>query len=279
MNYFINFLKGAAVGIANIIPGVSGGTLAVITGIYNKLIDIIGNFLSHLKSWTKLKEDFKFLIPIGLGAVIGIVLFSKVLKWLLATFNMPTLFCFMGLIIGSLPLLFNQAKEKGFKIKYLIPFAITLVLMIILNIIGANVTEGSGIETFDKTPINMILLVFYGFIAAGTMVIPGISGSMVMMIMGIYTAILTAVSTLDIIILLPFAFGVLIGVIVVSKLMDILLEKFYSYTYFAILGFIIGSIIFIFPGFAFNLTGLVSVIVFIIGFVVSYFVSKLVKND
>ncbi len=279
MNYFINFLKGAAVGIANIIPGVSGGTLAVITGIYNKLIDIIGNFLSHLKSWTKLKEDFKFLIPIGLGAVIGIVLFSKVLKWLLATFNMPTLFCFMGLIIGSLPLLFNQAKEKGFKIKYLIPFAITLVLMIILNIIGANVTEGSGIETFDKTPINMILLVFYGFIAAGTMVIPGISGSMVMMIMGIYTAILTAVSTLDIIILLPFAFGVLIGVIVVSKLMDILLEKFYSYTYFAILGFIIGSIIFIFPGFAFNLTGLVSVIVFIIGFVASYFVSKLVKND
>lgn len=279
MNYFINFLKGAAVGIANIIPGVSGGTLAVITGIYNKLIDIIGNFLSHLKSWTKLKEDFKFLIPIGLGAVIGIVLFSKVLKWLLATFNMPTMFCFMGLIIGSLPLLFNQAKEKGFKIKYLIPFAITLILMIILNIIGANVTEGSGIETFDKTPINMILLVFYGFIAAGTMVIPGISGSMVMMIMGIYTAILTAVSTLDIIILLPFAFGVLIGVIVVSKLMDILLEKFYSYTYFAILGFIIGSIIFIFPGFAFNLTGLVSVIVFIIGFVVSYFVSKLVKND
>ena len=111
------------------------------------------------------------------------------------------------------------------------------------------------------------------------MVIPGISGSMVMMIMGIYTAILTAVSTLDIIILLPFAFGVLIGVIVVSKLMDILLEKFYSYTYFAILGFIIGSIIFIFPGFAFNLTGLVSVIVFIIGFVASYFVSKLVKND
>ena len=279
MNYFINFLKGAAVGIANIIPGVSGGTLAVITGIYNKLIDIIGNFLSHLKSWTKLKEDFKFLIPIGLGAVIGIVLFSKVLKWLLATFNMPTMFCFMGLIIGSLPLLFNQAKEKGFKIKYLIPFAITLILMIILNIIGANVTEGSGIETFDKTPINMILLVFYGFIAAGTMVIPGISGSMVMMIMGIYTAILTAVSTLDIIILLPFAFGVLIGVIVLSKLMDILLEKFYSYTYFAILGFIIGSIIFIFPGFAFNLTGLVSVIVFIIGFVVSYFVSKLVKND
>lgn len=279
MNYFINFLKGAAVGIANIIPGVSGGTLAVITGIYNKLIDIIGNFLSHLKSWTKLKEDFKFLIPIGLGAVIGIVLFSKVLKWLLATFNMPTMFCFMGLIIGSLPLLFNQAKEKGFKIKYLIPFAITLILMIILNIIGANVTEGSGIETFDKTPINMILLVFYGFIAAGTMVIPGISGSMVMMIMGIYTAILTAVSTLDIIILLPFAFGVLIGVIVVSKLMNILLKKFYSYTYFAILGFIIGSIIFIFPEFAFNLTGLVSVIVFIIGFVVSYFVSKLVKND
>jgi putative membrane protein len=278
MNYLINFLKGAVVGIANIIPGVSGGTMAVITGIYQRLIDIIGNILSHLKSWEKLKEDFKFLIPIGLGAVIGIVAFSKLLKMLLELYNMPTLYCFLGLIIGSLPLIFKSANKNGFQKKYLISFIITILFMIILNLLATNLSEENTLKEFEKSPLTMIKLIGYGFVAAGTMVIPGISGSMVMMIMGIYTAILTAVSNLDIIILIPFAIGVLIGVIVVSKIINILLEHFYGYTYYAILGFIIGSIIFIFPGFSFNITGLADIITFVIGFLISFFISKFSKQ-
>lgn len=277
MKHLINVLKGAVVGIANIIPGVSGGTMAVITGIYEKLIDIIGNILSHLKSWTKLKEDLKFIIPIGIGALVGIVGFSKLLKWLLESYEMPTLYCFLGLIIGSLPLIFKNANEKGFNIKYIIPFVITTGFMIGLNIIAMNVNEASAIVEFGKTPIDMLKLLGYGFVAAGTMIIPGISGSMVLMIMGVYEAILTAVSTLDIITLIPFAIGVGIGIIVVSKIIDMLIAKFYGYTYYAILGFIIGSIIFIFPGFALSLTGLASVITFVIGFVVSFMISKISK--
>lgn len=274
MKYFIDILKGAVVGIANIIPGVSGGTMAVITGIYEKLIDIIGNIFSHLKSWTKLKEDLKFIIPIGIGAVVGIVAFSKVLEWLLDSYEMPTLYCFLGLIIGSLPLIFKNANDKGFNIKYIIPFVITTALMILLNMISVDETI---LVEFGKTPIDMLKLVGYGFVAAGTMIIPGISGSMVLMIMGIYNAILAAVSSLDITVLIPFAIGVGIGIIIVSKIIDMLLAKFYGYTYYAILGFIIGSIIFIFPGFAFSLTGLASVITFVIGFVVSFMVSKISK--
>ena len=274
MKYFIDILKGAVVGIANIIPGVSGGTMAVITGIYEKLIDIIGNIFSHLKSWTKLKEDLKFIIPIGIGAVVGIVAFSKVLEWLLGSYEMPTLYCFLGLIIGSLPLIFKNANDKGFNIKYIIPFVITTALMILLNMI--NVDETILVE-FGKTPIDILKLVGYGFVAAGTMIIPGISGSMVLMIMGIYNAILAAVSSLNITVLIPFAIGVGIGIIIVSKIIDMLLAKFYGYTYYAILGFIIGSIVFIFPGFAFSLTGLASVITFVIGFVVSFMISKISK--
>jgi len=277
MKYLINVLKGAVVGIANIIPGVSGGTMAVITGIYEKLIDIISNILSHLKSWTKLKEDLKFIIPIGIGAVIGIVAFSKLLKWLLKSFEMPTLYCFLGLIIGSLPLIFKNANEKGFNKKYIIPFVVTTGLMIGLNIIAMNVSESNAIIEFGRTPIDILKLLGYGFVAAGTMIIPGISGSMVLMIMGVYEAILTAVSSLDIITLIPFAIGVGIGIIIVSKIINILLEKFYGYTYYAILGFIIGSIIFIFPGFAFSLTGLASVITFVIGFAASFMISKISK--
>ena len=277
MKYLIDILKGALVGIANIIPGVSGGTMAVITGIYEKLIDIIGNILSHLRSWTKLKEDLKFIIPIGIGALIGIIGFSKLLKWLLTYYEMPTLYCFLGLIIGSLPLIFKNANEKGFNKKYIIPFIITTVFMIVLNIIAISVNDGNAIVEFSKTPIDMLKLVGYGFIAAGTMIIPGISGSMVLMIMGVYEAILTAVSNLDIITLIPFVIGVGIGIIVVSKIIDMLLDNFYGYTYYAILGFIIGSIIFIFPGFAFTLTGLASIITFVIGFAVSFMISKISK--
>lgn len=278
MKYFIDFLKGAVVGIANIIPGVSGGTMAVITGIYQKLIYIIGNILSHLKSWTKLKEDLKFIIPIGLGAIIGIVAFSKVLKWLLDNYEMPTLYCFLGLIIGSLPLIFKSANKKGFNIKYVIPFIVTTVLMILLNILAMNISEGNTLTEFGRTTTDILKLLGYGFVAAGTMIVPGISGSMVLMIMGVYEAILTAVSNLDIIVLIPFIIGVGIGIIIVSKIIDILMNKFYGYTYYAILGFIIGSIIFIFPGFTFNLTGFVSIITFIIGFLISFFVSKISKE-
>ena len=277
MQYLINALKGAVVGIANIIPGVSGGTMAVITGIYEKLIDIIGNILSHLKSWTKLKEDLKFIIPIAIGAVIGIVGFSKLLKWLLESFEMPTLYCFLGLIIGSLPLIFKNANEKGFKKIYIIPFVITTAFMIALNFISMKVGESDTIMQFGKNPIDILKLLGYGFVAAGTMIIPGISGSMVLMIMGVYTTILTAVSELNILILIPFAIGVGMGIIVVSKIIDMLLEKFYGHTYYAILGFIIGSIIFIFPGFALSLTGLASVITFAIGFVASFMLSKISK--
>ena len=277
MQYLINALKGAVVGIANIIPGVSGGTMAVITGIYEKLIDIIGNILSHLKSWTKLKEDLKFIIPIAIGAVIGIVGFSKLLKWLLESFEMPTLYCFLGLIIGSLPLIFKNANEKGFKKIYIVPFVITTAFMIALNFISMKVGESDAIMQFGKNPIDILKLLGYGFVAAGTMIIPGISGSMVLMIMGVYTTILTAVSELNILILIPFAIGVGMGIIVVSKIIDMLLEKFYGYTYYAILGFIIGSIIFIFPGFALSLTGLASVITFVIGFVASFMLSKISK--
>lgn len=277
MNYFINVLKGAIVGIANIIPGVSGGTMAVITGIYQKLIDIIGNILSHLKSWSKLKEDIKFILPIGIGAVIGIVAFSKILKWLLENHSMPTLYCFLGLILGSLPYIFKNANQKGFQIKYLIPFVITTGFMILLNMIATSIGEENALQEFEKTPLELIKLFGYGFIAAGTMIIPGISGSMVLMIMGVYTAILSAVSNLNIPVLIPFALGVMVGIILVSKLVDLLMEKFYGYTYYAILGFILGSIIFIFPGFAFNLTGLISILTFVIGLLASFFFSKMSK--
>lgn len=278
MKHLINALKGALVGVANVIPGVSGGTIAVITGIYENIINIVSNILKHLRNWKELKKDLIYIIPIGIGAVVGILLLSKLIKFLLESYNMQTMYAFLGLIIGSIPLIFKKANEKKFKKRYLIPFAITLLIMIGLVILNSQVDTTVTLQEFEKTPIELFKVGIYGVIGAATMVIPGISGSMVMMIIGVYNAVINAVSALDIVILIPFAIGMVVGIILISKLIKLLLEKWHGYTYYAILGFILGSIIFIYPGISFDMTGLASIIAFAIGAIISYKVGSLNKE-
>ncbi len=275
MKYFIDFLKGMLIGIANIIPGLSGGTMAITVGIYEKLISTIGNFFKKFKE--TFKENMIFLIPIGLGAVIGVVGFSKLLEFLLDKFAMPTKFAFIGLILGSFPLIFKKANKSGFKKSFIIPFIITLTIGITLTVLQIMGVAGKEVSGFDINFINIILLFIYGFIAAGTMVIPGISGSFMLLLMGVYSAILGAVSSLNIPVLIPFAIGVAAGILICAKIIDILLNNFYGYTYYAIIGFIIGALPAIFPGFSFNLQGLASVITLILGFIASFMFSKLDK--
>lgn len=277
MTYILNFFKGACVGVANIIPGVSGGTIAVIVGIYEKLIFIFSSIMADLRDFKKLKEDLKFVIPIGTGAISGIFLFSKLIKYLLEYQKIPVLYCFIGLILGSVPLLFKKANNNGFNKKYIISFIITIGFMILLCYLNFTAKDDSKIEEFEMSIISMLKIIFYGFLGAGTMIIPGISGSMVMMILGVYTAIISAVSSLNLKVLISFAIGMIIGVIVVSKIINKLLQKFYGYTFYAILGFVIGSIIFVFPGFSFTFTHMIGVITLFIGFFISYSISKISK--
>ena len=277
MTHMLNFLKGACVGIANIIPGVSGGTIAVIVGFYEKLIYILCNIFSDLRDFKKLKEDFKFVVPIGIGAVGGIFLFSKIIGYLLEHQRISVLYCFIGLILGSVPLLFKKANSNGFKKKYIISFIVTFGFMILLCYLNSNIRDNDQITEFQISLISILKIAFYGFLGAGTMIIPGISGSMVMMILDVYTAIINALSNLNFQVLIPFAIGMVIGVIVVSKIINKLLQKFYGYTFYSILGFVIGSIIFVFPGFSFTFTHMIGVIMLFIGFFISYSISKISK--
>ena len=148
MKYIINFLKGMIIGIANIIPGLSGGTMAILVGVYEKLIDTIGNFFKKFKE--TFVENMIFLIPIGLGAVVGVIGFSKLLEFLLDKYNMPTQFAFIGLVVGGLPLIFKNAnKEGGFKGKYFIPFFITFAIGLTLSILEMFGIAGTEISSFD----------------------------------------------------------------------------------------------------------------------------------
>lgn len=208
MKHIINFFKGMIIGIANVIPGVSGGTMAVSTGIYEDLIHTISTFFHNFKE--TFKKNMIFLLPIVLGAGIGILGFSKLLKFALQNYGMQTQFAFIGLILGSLPFVFKKSVEKGFSWKYLIPAVLTFTIGIVLAILELLGVTGNAVESFDINFFNIVLLFIYGVISAVSMVVPGISGSFILLLLGAYSAIIGAISSLNILVLIPFGIGVVV---------------------------------------------------------------------
>lgn len=236
MDFFKTMLCGAVIGLANIIPGVSGGTMAVILNIYDELISSISDFrTSPIKS-------IKFLTPIGLGAVIAILLCSSGLSYLLDTEYMIVNFFFIGIIIGSVPMLYSRATKKGVHSKKVytpmfITFALMMLMVIFSNVVG---TEETIIRTLS--PITFLQLFLASAVAAICMIVPGVSGSFVMLLFGVYTTIITAISEFNILLLATIGIGVLAGIFGGAKLIDTIIEKHETPTYFAILGLVFGSI-------------------------------------
>ncbi len=226
---------GGIIGIANAIPGVSGGTLAVVLGIYDKLIGSISGFLKDIKG------SIKFLLPVGIGAGIGIVLFGSLIEYLITYFAMPTNFFFFGLIVGSLPMIYKKAKSMGSVRSYhYLAFLLACGMMVALAIVGDT---GSTEVVETLTLSHAVTLIVAAFIAATGMLLPGVSGSMLLLIMGQYFTIITAVSNFNIIILAPVGIGVALGLSIGAILINFCLTRFPVVTYYAILGMVIGSLI------------------------------------
>ena len=252
MNFLIDLIKGIFVGVANVIPGVSGGTMAVSFGIYDKLLSAISNLFKDFK------RSFKILLPIALGMIIGIAGFTFVIGWLLRNQPFITSMAFTGLILGGIPSIlkaykdgWNQDTKKSavLNIVLLIIFAAIVIGMLFLN--G---DENSGV-LLTVNPTVIITVFFMGIIASATMIIPGVSGSLILMILGYYFGIISAVKDFitalkDInisamleqcAILIPFAIGCIIGIFGLAKLIKWLFARFASATYAAISGLILAS--------------------------------------
>lgn len=235
-----NLYRGLIIGASNVVPGISGGTLALILGIYDQLILSINKLFSR-----KWKQQLNFLIPLGIGMVIATFLFSKVIKWLFEYYPDPTQFAFIGLIIGILPLLFKESGIKqNFKGRHLILLLISVVVAASFGFFGGD--EGFIIAEIDLGTYGILLL--SGFIASTAMILPGISGSLVLLMMGVYGTIINAVTELQLNILIVFAIGIGIGIITMSKVISFLLRQYPIATYASIIGLVIGSILVIFPG-------------------------------
>lgn len=266
-------LKGFILGIANIIPGVSGGTLAITLGIYEELIGTISHIFSNLR------KNLAFIIPIGIGAIISVLVMSKLINYSLSKFPIPTTLFFIGLIVGGLPLIARKVKDEKPKPGNIVAFILTFSLILILTFLKS----GLGAVNLNNPGLGMILLLFLiGMIAAATMVVPGISGSFVLMLLGFYRPILNTISNItdfslikqNMLVLIPFGIGIVIGIILIAKLIEYLLKKHEIITYYAILGFISSSVISLFIGLFSNnfniLQILAGVLLFIVGSTVGY---------
>ena len=239
-------LQGMVVGIANIIPGVSGGTMMVAMGLYDKLIHAI----THLKS--EFKESLKLLVPIFLGAGIAIVALSRLFEFLLENYPIPTNFAFCGLIAGSLPFIFKKVKGHSVSVGRAVCFIIFFAIVILMAVMGET---GGNAADVSFGLINVVKLLVVGIIAAATMVIPGVSGSMMLMLLGYYDTILKTINNfMDALvvfdmqeilvqcgILIPFGIGVILGIFLIAKIIEFIFSKAEIHAYYAIIGLILAS--------------------------------------
>ena len=282
LNYLKEILRGVFIGIANIIPGVSGGTIALSMGVYEKIISAVNNVRKDFKN------SVKTLFPYVIGAVIGVVVLSFVIEYSLKNYELPTLMAFVGLILGGLPPIVKRVENEKFKFTHLISFILFALVIIVPTLIASNreaVREVSFSFGF------CILMFVLGVVAAASMVVPGVSGSMILMMLGYYsvilaniTAFIKALTAFNIPgmltccgILIPFGIGVLVGIVITSKLIEKLLNKYPNATMWGIIALVVTSPFAILWGVELNIPVLMilaSVVTFVIGFIVARKLSK-----
>ena len=241
------FFKGFIMGIANIIPGVSGGTLAIILGIYEKLLESISHFFKNFKN------NIKFLIPVFLGIGVSLLTMSNIIDYSYKHYPLPTTIFFVGLVLGGIPLLIRKTKKEQTKnvaaniLAFIFTFALVLIMAFADKLFGAN----KEVTLNSLSIIGYIKVLFVGCIASATMIIPGVSGSLVLMLLGYYYPIISLIKDLthlnnivgNGIVLGVFGIGILIGLVLIAKLLEYLFKKHAKATYCGVLGFIFASLI------------------------------------
>lgn len=277
--FILNILRGIVIGISNVIPGVSGGTMMVSMGIYDRLILVLTHFVKRMK------EAVALLVPIAIGMLLAIALFAKLFSEVLfPRFPLQTNLFFIGLILGGLPIIYKKVKGVSIKLPQVIAFLLFFALVTVLAVVG----EGSGADAdITLSAGNVLKLFLVGVIAAATMVIPGVSGSMIMMVLGYYNTIIDTINdcidalrALDIpalldtfVVLVPFGIGVVVGIVAVAKLIEFMLKKFPAVTYWAIIGLIVASPIAILIMMEIGTVGVVEILSGIVLLAVGFFIS------
>lgn len=237
-NKVTTLVKGIIIGATMIVPGVSGGTMAMILGIYDQLISSISSFRKAVK------ENLIFLSLFVLGAGAGAFFFSSHLSWLLTKYPLPTMYFFMGAVLGGVPLIQRQANVEKVSWEVILYIFAGVCLVLLISGIPVGFLQGEMMEGKGSILILMIM----GTVSAIALILPGISISHFFLIMGMYDDLILAIKEFNLGFLVPVGIGGIIGIFLFSKVLEMLMRQYPKQTYMIILGFILGSVAEIFPG-------------------------------
>ena len=264
----INFFKGIIVGIGGIAPGLSGSVLLVILGLYQKAINAIGTLFKDFKN------NVKFLFPLVLGFGVGVIIFSKIVDFLLGNYEMYTRYAFLGLVLGTIPLFYKEVKKEGFKKKYYIYIIIAAILGLSVFFFNKNLFPA-------VTNPNLFQSVSLGVAVAGSSIVPGVDSAVILSSLGLYELYVSSIADFNLSILIPAGFGLVIGALVISFIINKLIKRFYTATFSIIFGLFLSIIPNVLNGscvLGWNANSVISIIICILGFGVSYFLGDIKGN-
>ena len=263
-----NFLKGIVVGIGGIAPGLSGSVLLVILGLYQKTINAIGTLFKNFK------KNIIFLIPLFLGFGVGVILFSKVVDYLLVNYEMYTRFTFLGLVLGTIPLFYKEVKKEGFNKKY-------YILIVIAAIAGFSLFYFNKNLFPTITNPNIFQSVLLGVAVAGSSIVPGVDSAVILSSLGLYELYVSSLADFNLSVLLPAGVGLVIGALIISFLINKLIKKYYTITFSIIFGLFLSIIPNVLNSscvLGFNMNSLISILLVIVGFGFSFFLGNVKEN-
>ncbi|MCL2294616.1 MAG: DUF368 domain-containing protein [Spirochaetes bacterium] len=248
-----NFLNGLAFGVTQIIPGVSGGTIAIILGFYFELIETINHFFKDVR------KNLRYIIPLLIGTLTGIVIFSSIVNFLLANYSFPTMLFFIGLIAGVIPHIFSKVRENGQKFMPadILLIVIPFVILVVISFLNAESAVDPA-EIIANINVTFMIFIFAaGVVSAAALIIPGISGAFVLLLFGIYPLATYSVDSIRLLltdfsnialmmdickVLVPLGLGMILGVLFMARLIEKLLKKYYRQVYLMMLGLLAGSV-------------------------------------
>ncbi len=222
-----------------LVPGVSGGSMAMILGIYDKLIESVSSFFENIKT------NLCFLLIFVISAGSGMFLLARPILSLLETYPKPMQCFFIGAVAGGIPAIWKQAQIKKISIKHIVYIVTGFLLVTGISLFPSEVfVNSSQAESFST-----VFLIVSGIIAAAALVLPGISVSYFLLVLGLYHELMRAISELDMHFLIPMGVGILVGIVLITKCLEYVMKSYPQITYLIIMGFIIGSVIEIMPEF------------------------------
>ncbi|MBP3656413.1 MAG: DUF368 domain-containing protein [Clostridia bacterium] len=261
--FLFRILQGALIGLGAVLPGISGGVLCVIFGVYQPIMEVLANPLKAVK------KHISLLIPIGIGVVVGFLGIAKVLGFLLDRYPDPSVCLFVGLIAGMIPSLYREAGEQGRSKASFISmgttFALVLALLVTLRVISLQIVP------------NFAWYLFCGFCLALSVIAPGMSFSTLLMPLGLYTPFINGIGNIDFGVLIPGGIGALLTVILFSRAVDSLVKNHYSVTFHGIIGVVIAATIVIIPFASFAAgvgAALVNIVCMVVGVVCALALDK-----